>query len=118
MKALSGAAKAYLACTVLAASIVLGGSLWGWHPEHMFRGAFYLLGAVLASQLKVKLPGAGGTLSMNFLFVLIGAIETDLAGTLWLAAVGITSQMLSHARGRPKAARMLFELSSAILSAA
>ena len=35
----------------------------------------YLGIAILASRLKVNLPGITGTLSVNFLFILIGVLE-------------------------------------------
>jgi len=42
--------------------------------------ACYLLAALLASSLKVTLPGIDGTLSVNFLFTLLGILETRLTG--------------------------------------
>jgi putative nucleotidyltransferase with HDIG domain len=118
MRRLSAAARLYIAFTALAGSAVLVGSLWNWRPEYSLRAAFYLLGAVLASQLKVRLPGVTGTLSMNFLFVLIGVIEAGLPETLILACAGMAAQILSNTKARPSPAQVLFNLSSVTLAAA
>ena len=44
----------------------------------------YLLVAVAASRLKVNLPGITGTMSVNFLFILLGILELSFAETLAL----------------------------------
>ena len=44
----------------------------------------YLGIAILASRLKVNLPGITGTLSVNFLFILIGVLELSFTETLIL----------------------------------
>ena len=44
--------------------------------------ACYLVAALLASSLKVSLPGIEGTLSVNFLFTLLGILELSLPETL------------------------------------
>ena len=41
----------------------------------------YLLIAMLASRLKVNLPGITGTMSVNFLFILLGILELSFAET-------------------------------------
>src|SRR5579862_8431396 len=54
----------------------------------------YLGIAILASRLKVNLPGITGTLSVNFLFILIGVLELSLTETLILGAVSMLAQCL------------------------
>ncbi|HZT29136.1 MAG TPA: HD domain-containing phosphohydrolase [Bryobacteraceae bacterium] len=118
MRPLSTVAKTYIAMTALVGAFVLAGAVWGWQPGDALRGAFYLAGAVAASQLKVRVPGVTGTLSMNFLFVLIGVIELPLAETLALACAGMAAQFLWEDSGRPAVLRVVFHLSSVTLAAA
>ena len=47
----------------------------------------YLLIAILASRLKVHLPGITGTMSVNFLFILLGVLELSFAETLVLGRI-------------------------------
>ena len=52
-----------------------------------------LIGAIalVASGLKVQLPGIDGTMSVNFLFVLLGILELSLPETL---AIGCSAALL------------------------
>src|SRR6202522_2913668 len=54
----------------------------------------YLGIAILASRLRVTLPGITGTLSVNFLFILVGVLELSFSETLILGAVSILAQTL------------------------
>jgi diguanylate cyclase (GGDEF)-like protein/putative nucleotidyltransferase with HDIG domain len=54
----------------------------------------YLGIAILASRLKVSLPGITGTLSVNFLFILIGVLELSFTETLILGSVSMLAQCL------------------------
>ena len=61
----------------------------------------YLLVALLASRLKVNLPGVTGTMSVNFLFILLGIIELSFSETLILGCSAILVQCISRDRPRP-----------------
>src|SRR6202030_1924550 len=58
----------------------------------------YLGIAVLASRLRVILPGITGTMSVNFLFILVGIAELSYAEALTLGAVSMLAQSLYPAR--------------------
>ncbi len=51
----------------------------------------YLALALLASGMKVNLPGVHGTMSVIFLFILIGVRELTLAQTLLMGVLGTKS---------------------------
>jgi diguanylate cyclase (GGDEF)-like protein/putative nucleotidyltransferase with HDIG domain len=118
MKPLRVAAKVYIAVVALLGISILARAMWGWCSEDALRGAFYLMGSILASQLKVRLPGLTGTLSMNFLFVLIGIMELGLPETLTLACAGMAAQILWGNPSRPSVIQVLFNLSAVTLAAA
>src|SRR5436305_14620768 len=54
----------------------------------------YLGIAIVASRLKVNLPGITGTLSVNFLFILIGVLELSFTETLILGSIAMIAQCM------------------------
>src|SRR5947208_12470320 len=96
-------AKIYIALIITLGLALLAGSL-------AFRAEFsdlpryfsYLLLAVIASTLKVRLPGITGTISVNFLFILIGIADFTLAETITMGCAAILVQCVWRARQRPR----------------
>ena len=86
--------KAFVGITALVGAVVLVFGLWHWQSQDPTRFVCYLLVAVLASGLKVQLPGIDGTMSVNFLFILLGVLELSLPETL---VIGCTAS-LAHWR--------------------
>src|ERR1700685_4078870 len=76
----------------------------------------YLGIAVLASRMKVNLPGITGTMSVNFLFVLLGVLELSFSETLILGCVSILVQSLYP--DRPNAIQVTFNVCAGALSTA
>src|SRR5271170_5195408 len=76
----------------------------------------YLGIAILASRMKVNLPGITGTMSVNFLFVLLGVLELSFSETLTLGCVAILVQSLYP--DRPKALQVTFNVCAGALSTA
>src|ERR1700728_1218912 len=76
----------------------------------------YLGIAVLASRMKVNLPGITGTMSVNFLFVLLGVLELSFSETLILGCVSILVQ--SFYPDRPNAIQVSFNVCAGALSTA
>src|SRR5246127_2293427 len=76
----------------------------------------YLGIAILASRLKVNLPGITGTLSVNFLFILIGVIELSFTETLILGAISMLAQCLYP--DRPRAIQVTFNVCAGSVSTA
>src|ERR1700728_855665 len=76
----------------------------------------YLGIAVLGSRMKVNLPGITGTMSVNFLFVLLGVLELSFSETLILGCVSILVQ--SFYPDRPNAIQVTFNVCAGALSTA
>ena len=72
------AVRAFIAAMSLAAGVSLFYSFASWHSSDTPKFVAYLLAALFASSLKVSLPGIEGTLSVNFLFTLLGILELSL----------------------------------------
>ena len=115
-RGLSAFAKLYISLVVIAglATLIYGGI----HPDSKNIAEFicYLGIAVLASRLKVTLPGITGTLSVNFLFILVGVLELSFAETLILGAVSMLAQCFYPER--PRAIQVTFNVCAGSVSTA
>jgi len=76
----------------------------------------YLGIAMLASRLRVMLPGITGTMSVNFLFILVGIAELSYAEALTLGAVSMLAQSLYPSR--PTAIQLAFNVCAGAISTA
>ena len=81
-----------------------------------FRFAAYFLLSLMAATLKLRLPGLTGTLSIGFVFVLLGISELTLAETMLMACAGVAVQCLWRAQRRPAAVQVLFSVSAVAVS--
>src|SRR5204863_6452757 len=70
----------------------------------------YLLIAILAARLKVHLPGITGTMSVNFLFILLGVLELSLPETLLIGCAATLVQCLWQARQKVVPAKVVFNV--------
>lgn len=76
----------------------------------------YLGVALLASRLRVNLPGITGTLSVNFLFILVAVAELSYAEAITLGALSMLAQ--SFYPNRPSALQLAFNVCAGSLSTA
>ncbi len=76
----------------------------------------YFLISILASRLKISLPDLADTMSVNFLFILIGILELSFAETVTLGCVAVLAQYLH--RRRPLPFRITFNVCASAVSAA
>jgi putative nucleotidyltransferase with HDIG domain len=87
-----------------------------WQPHEPVKFACYLAAALLASSFKVSLPN--GTLSVNFLFTLIGILEMGLPETLLLGLAGTLAQFYWKPAKRLTWIQLVFNLSQVTVSSA
>jgi hypothetical protein len=76
----------------------------------------YVLLAMLASALKVRLPGITGTISVNFLFVLIGIADFTMAETMTMGCAAIVIQCLWRAKRSPRLVQVVFNVAVLAIS--
>jgi len=76
----------------------------------------YFALALLTSSMKVRLPGITGTISVNFLFVLIAIAAFSYAETLTLASVACIVQCIWKAKRRPKWFQVSFNVATLAIS--
>src|SRR5260370_41850527 len=110
-------AKVYITLIITLGFALLAGCL-------VFRAEFpdlpryfsYLLLAVLASTMKVRLPGITGTISVNFLFILIGVADFTLAETLTMGCLAILMQCLWRSKSGPRLVQVAFNVAALAIS--
>src|SRR5664279_1584555 len=71
----------------------------------------YLAVILLASALKVTLPGIDGTLSVSFIFLFLGILEMTYAETLALGLLAVFVQSYWHSSKRLKPIQIIFNFS-------
>ena len=102
--------KLFVGITVSLGMVVLCSALWHWQSADLTRFLCYLAVAVLASSLKVQLPGIDGTMSVNFLFILLGVMELSLPETLVIGCTATLVQSVWQTRNRLDPVKVLFNV--------
>src|SRR5438128_6155106 len=83
-----------------------------WQSHDQLRFFSYLLSALVASVLKVRLPGVTGTASVSFLFMLIGIVDLSVPEAVAIAALSMLVQCVWRTQRRPKPAQVYFSVAS------
>src|ERR1700733_7208750 len=110
------AAKLYASVTLLAGLITVAAGLTSWHADNLPLFICYFIIANLASGFKVHLPGITGTMSANFLFVLISVTTMSLPESLVIACTGTVLQCVWRSKSRPATVKVLFNVASIALA--
>jgi len=105
-------AKLFIALAIIPGLSMLSLGVSHWESADPVRFAIYLLLALVASTLKVRLPGLTGTMSLNFLFILLGISQMSFSETLALGAIATVTQCLWHSKARPSIAQLLFNVAA------
>jgi putative nucleotidyltransferase with HDIG domain len=111
-------ARAYIAGMALAAVGCFVFAFFHWHSTDPARFVVYLTAAVLASSLKVNMPGIEGTMSMNFLLTLLCILELGLPETLLIGLVKTLAQFYWRPARRLKPIQLVFNLSQVTVCSA
>jgi hypothetical protein len=101
-------AKAYIAIIGALAAAVLTVAASQWNPEHPGHFILFFALAMLASTMKIRLPGFKTTISTNFVFILIGISVFSFAETVLIGLGGALVQSLWKTQRRPKPVQVLF----------
>lgn len=112
---MSNTAKLYVVFTAAIGFTVLIAELARWSAPNPLRFLVFLLLAVVASTLKVRLPGLTSTISASFLFVLIGVADFSLPETLAVGCAAALVQSLWKVK-EPKLVHIIFNVASWAIS--
>src|SRR5437879_5738909 len=101
-------AKAYIAMTAAVAAAVLAVVASRWNPENLVHFVLFFALAMVASAMKIRLPGFKTTISINFVFILVGIALFSFGETVLIGLGGALVQSLWNTQQRPKPVQVLF----------
>lgn len=101
-------AKAYIAMIAVFATAVLTVAAYRWNPENLGHFVLFFALAMVASAMKIRLPGVKTTISTNFVFILIGIALFSFSETVLIGLGGALVQSLWKPLQRPKPVQIFF----------
>ena len=107
-------AKVYIAAVLLLGAAGAIGADWQLVRPWEFLGVLSV--AVLASGMKVRLPGIFGTLSVNYLFILLAVTDMASGEAIAIGCASALTQCLWHARKRVRAVQAAFSTMNVAVS--
>jgi hypothetical protein len=111
-------AKAYIAIVAAVAVTALIVVTYRWNPENLGRFFLFFALAMVASAMKIRLPGFKTTISTNFVFILIGIALFSFGETVLIALGGAFVQSVWKTQQRPKPVQVLFNVACLTVCAA
>jgi putative nucleotidyltransferase with HDIG domain len=111
-------ARVYIVGLALAGAAVFVLAFAHWQTSDPVKFVAYLIAALLASSLKVGLPGIEGTLSVNFIFTQLGILELSLPETLLIGLAGTLGQFYWRPARQLKPVQLIFNVSQVTVSSA
>ena len=112
-------AKSYIGITVaLGLALLLGSLTWFRQFPDPARYLACLSLALIASTMKVRLPGLRGTISLNFVFILMGIAQLSLVENLTLSFAAALVQCVWRPKNQPKPIQVLFSACALVISTA
>ena len=111
-------ARAYIAAMFIAALGCSALAFSHWESSDPIKFSCYLAAAMLAALFKVTLPGIEGTLSVFFVFTLVGILEMSLPETLLIGLVSTLAQFYWKPARRLKFVQLMFNLSQVTVCSA
>ena len=112
-------AKTYITSVALLGLALLAGCLMAfWQPTDASRFVSYLGIAILASTFKIRLPGIQGTISINFLLILMAITALSLDEALIIGCAATAVQCYWGASKQPMKIQVAFNLGSVSISIA
>src|SRR5215469_16497109 len=114
----SSSARGFIVAMALMGSLCVVYSFAHWQSGDPVKFVCYLAAGLLASSLKVGLPGIEATLSVNFLFTLLGILELSLPETLAIGIASTLAQFYWKPAKQLRHVQLVFNLSQVTLSSA
>jgi diguanylate cyclase (GGDEF)-like protein/putative nucleotidyltransferase with HDIG domain len=105
-------ARIYIGLMISGGAWAIGHAVHVWHSDNLLRFVCILTVCLLVSRLKVNLPGVQGTMSVNFLFILLGVSQMTLGETMAMGCLGTLVQCLWKPKQPVKLIRVLFSVAN------
>jgi hypothetical protein len=111
-------AKAYIALVITAGTALMVLAAASWSSSNTRQCLIYLGLAVLASTLKVRIPGMEGTVSPSFLFLLLAMSACQFPEVVVIAFTSAIVQTLWASSKRPRLVQLAFSAAALVVSSA
>jgi putative nucleotidyltransferase with HDIG domain len=106
----------FLYCILFAGAVAFVSAITQLHIAEPVKFLFYFALTLIAATLKVKLPGITGTLTVNYVFVLIGLADLSLPECLIAGMAAAIVQCVANAKRRPGTVQILFNVANVAIS--
>src|SRR5437588_10102683 len=110
MKGMSTLSRGFIALVLATGAVSFTYGMTQWKSHDPWQFICYFLIAILASALKVTLPGIDGTMSVNFLFVLLGVQQLGLPETLVMGCFSALVQNVCNQKVTPRPIQIFFNI--------
>jgi len=101
-------AKTYIAVIAALATAVLAIVASRWNPENLGHFVLFFALTMVASAMKIRLPGLKSTISTSFVFILIDIALFSFGETVLIGLGGALVQSLWKTQSRPKPVQVVF----------
>jgi predicted membrane channel-forming protein YqfA (hemolysin III family) len=101
-------AKIYIALIASIATTALAVAAYQWKPANLGQFVLFFALAMVASTMKIRLPGLKTSISINFVFILMGIALFSFSETVLIGLGGALVQSLWRPLHRPKAVQIFF----------
>jgi diguanylate cyclase (GGDEF)-like protein/putative nucleotidyltransferase with HDIG domain len=111
-------AKVYIACVLALGTSAIIYALAGFTCADPVHYLCQLVVAVIASGMRVRLPGILSTMSVSYVFVVLSMMEFSFPETVLLACVATAVQRLWKPKYKPRPVQVAFNVSSMAIAVA
>ncbi|HYZ82750.1 MAG TPA: ATP-binding protein [Bryobacteraceae bacterium] len=108
--------QSYIALVIAVGVIGSVIALLRWQSSDALRFLAYLAAGVLSSGLKIHLPGIKGTMSVNFLFILLATVELSWPETVGISVIAFILQYIWKSREKRTLVKVAFNIGNATCS--
>ena len=115
---MSSVAKRYIALVLASGSVILFLAARWWSSAGLTQFAALLCFTLLASTLKVRIPGMTSTISPNFAFLLIAITFFSFSQVVVAALCAALLQSIWRPKSPPRLVQVLFSAATLVLSSA
>ncbi|HUL16717.1 MAG TPA: hypothetical protein VLV88_12020 [Terriglobales bacterium] len=111
-------AKTYIALVIAAGASVMFLAASKWSPASLLSFSAFLGVTLLASTLKIRIPGMNGTMSPNFAFLLIGMVSYSFSEVVVASFAAALLQCVWRPKQRLQLVQVLFSAAALPVSVA
>lgn len=113
---MSKIAKSYITLVIASGMAPVMLAVGSWSSANLKQFAIYLGLAALASALKVRIPRMEGTISPNFVFLLLGMVALPFSQVAVISLAAALVQSLWASAKRPRLVQVAFSAATLVLS--